>query len=125
MKRDWDLIRSILLFAEKKKDKIPFYDMLPMFDVDADTLNSHLRLMQDMNLIRYGGSTIALTPETRKYDGCYLYRITAGGYDYLDTVRSNLLWTKAKEKILSSGEELTITAVKSVISKLIESLFRN
>ncbi len=125
MKRDLELIRRILLYAEKEDGKIPFYSMLPVFDVDADTLDAHLRLMQEMDLIRYGGSTIALTPETKKYDGHFLYRITAKGYDYLDAARNEMLWEKAKSQIISSGGELTMSAIKSVISNLIGSVFRD
>lgn len=51
MKRDLELIRCILLYAEKDDGKIPFYSMLPVFGVDADILDTHLRLMQEMDLI--------------------------------------------------------------------------
>lgn len=125
MKRDLELIRRILLYAEKENGKIPFYSMLPVFGVDADILDAHLRLMQEMDLIRYGGSTIALTPETKKYDGCFLYRITAKGYDYLDAVRDETAWGKIKGKITSSGGELTLAAIKALISNLIGFPFRH
>jgi Hypothetical protein (DUF2513) len=88
MKRDWEMIRSLLLeieresqfnnqyiFDEKDHSKIEFHQ----------TRRAHLRLMKEAGFIRTMGEMEH-----------YTMGITWTGYEFLDTIRDDEVWSKTK-----------------------------
>ena len=107
MKRDMDLVRSILMRVESADSALEiesfFEDSRP-----ANVTLYHLMLMQqrglvdarferDMNGTVYGGSVFGLTWD---------------GQDFLDSMRDDRVWAKAKKAISSSVGSTTFEVTR-------------
>ena len=88
MKRDKELIKAILIYAEEcdgtpviKPETLP-----PLFhDVPLDTLVRHGQLMIDCGLIKGNSSRGGIT----------VTAITWDGYEFLDNARNTKVWNSA------------------------------
>ncbi len=120
MKRDLDLIRYILITAESADHLITDTDLVNS-KYDILTVAFHVELLADKGLIvasvDYDGfRTCPLSIE--------LNRITWEGYDYLDTIRSDKVWKKAKETISKSVGDTSLSVVKETCQLVAQSLIR-
>lgn len=101
--RDLDLVREILEEMEQLGD----YPLVQKTnDLSSKKLN-HFRMMTDAGLLAVVGSD----------EG---WRISWQGYDFLDAVRDDGLWTKTKSHIAATGGSFTFEIVKSVVDALIK-----
>jgi hypothetical protein len=100
MKRDFDLIRRILLDVEN----MPPEGILQRFDVpeyDHTTIGEHVRLLIRAGLIRgemadtFGGVHFVVSGLTWK------------GHDFLDAARDATIWKRAKDTILKPTASIT------------------
>lgn len=113
MKRDWDVIREVLLEVEALSDteRASFqYDSHPDLDGATKLRTSHAALLVaggflTGNLFQYAERTspIVGAPE-----------LTWAGHDLLDTLRSKPVWEKIKTTASEKGIELTFDAVKAL-----------
>ena len=100
MKRDMDLLRAILMFAEeqvpaarfKSCEPSDFQDNFP--DLDRDTLCEHIRLLEEAAYLKKVAWSM---------DGASISGLTMVGFDYLDTVRDDEIWRKAKAGAKDAG----------------------
>lgn len=105
MKRDFNLIRLILLALEgdeaaEKQSKANY---------DQKTIAFHAYLMKKAGLVE---GIIYIDGQGSPYD-YRISRMTWEGYDFLDATRDANLWTKAQKTILSSGTSVTFSILKS------------
>lgn len=111
MKRDWDLIRKILVTLEEKPDRQP----LPAEAVDgtrAQDVAYNMGLLLERHLIEgykietigmgYGAAPVMATT------------LTWGGHELLDSIRQDSTWGHIKESALSKGLDLTFDVVVSL-----------
>jgi len=106
MKRDWEVIRAILIAAEEMEPN----SQLNSCDVpgyDNQVVAAHMDMLHDAGYIdaRFLRST-NLT--------AFLIKTTYTGHDLLDTIRSEGMWTKIKSVAKTKGVELTFEVVKQV-----------
>jgi hypothetical protein len=100
MKRDMDLLRAIMLFAEEQVPAARFKSCEPpdfqskFPALDRDTLCEHIRLLEE---------TQYLKKVAWSYDGAALSGLTMVGFDYLDTIRDDEIWRKAKDGAREAG----------------------
>ncbi|MDO5464286.1 MAG: DUF2513 domain-containing protein [Akkermansia sp.] len=112
MKRNWDLIRLILLNLEGETDTENLNDYS-----DNEVLY-HVQLLLDKQLIAdcqvktYIGGQQALIGQGR---------LTFEGHDFLDKIRNETVWTHIKSQICKVGDSLTY----SIIDKLATLAFNN
>lgn len=108
LKRDLDLVRSILLRVEGADGALGLRD----FSSDAytdDVVAYHLQLMENRGLIDasftkdWSGSVVKAT----------IGGLTWEGADYLDAIRDDGLWRKTKDALARAGA-VTFGAVKEV-----------
>lgn len=116
MKRDLDLARSILLQAEGASGPVEVGD-LEWCGRSHDEVCWHVELMRERGLLdatvkRSQGGAVVLA----RIDG-----ITWEGCDYLDSVRDERVWAKAKGAIRDSVGTATFDVVKAVCSKIAEA----
>lgn len=114
MKRDLELIRKLLLNAEKSDDR--WFDIGERQWSDHDMRERqlktnltvkelfHLDLMEQGDLIR---------KSTCEHSDIEMWEISWIGYEFLDATRSEKLWGRLKSEAASQGISLT---VKSTIS---------
>lgn len=120
MKRDLDLIRYILLTTEQS-DKGVTDSVLVNQCYDIRTIAFHTELLIDRGLV--SGSV--------EYDGFHttplgveITRITWEGYDYLDSIRSDKVWRKAKEVISKSVGDTSLLVVKDTCQLVAKTLIK-
>lgn len=116
MKRDFDLIRLLLLEREGETS----IDLSPY---DQDQINYHKALIIEAGLaegpISYPGSHGSDIP-----DAADLLRLTWDGHEFLDKARSDTVWEKAKALVVERGLSLTIDALKMALTLYVKSKFK-
>lgn len=100
MKRDFDLIRRIMIDVES----IPAREQKQNFSYDgydSPTINQHIALLIEAGLIK--GSI----HETNVKRTVLVDDLTWAGHDFLNATKDETLWTKAKENIIKPGVSFT------------------
>lgn len=111
MKRDFDVIRKILLDVEEAKDLEGVY--APKIEnVEEEVVKYHLLLMRDAGLI--DGIEVSTLG-----DGFNLRRInmTWAGHDFLDSARNDTVWKKTQKTIKESIGSVSLDVLKSLLRK--------
>ncbi|MFZ0335846.1 MAG: DUF2513 domain-containing protein [Candidatus Acidiferrales bacterium] len=109
MKRDMDLIRTLLF----KTEALPDAGGHPISVEGRNQAEvcEHLRLAQEAGLI-----------EARFLRGdaasCVALRLTWAGHEFLDAARENKIWEKAKEMAMRTAEGVTIISLKVALAHL-------
>lgn len=112
MRRDMDLVRSILMQAELADGPLDA-GMIERGEHSEQELYYHIELMTERGLIdsrvnrAWGGEVLAASVNALTWDG----------QDYLDAVRDDRLWAKAKKAIAKSVGTTTFEDVKAVCVK--------
>ncbi len=116
MKRDLELIRSILMWAEQNCDGKRDITA-PRLTITGYTVNEieyQLRLLRDENFITYEGRK--LKPVTR---WVHFTRLTSQGNAFLQTLQDDSIWNKITKKLkdeaLTTACETAISFAKNII----------
>lgn len=121
MKKDLDLIRSVLLFIEENGN---LHEPLTLAQLSIlsngnDLLIYQIELLMDANFIEatclYGDDGIA---------DFLIYRMKNDGHDYLDTIRNPAIWNKTKEGLSIIGESASLVIVKKIAEAAITALLK-
>lgn len=120
MKRDWEIIRAILLKLE-----------------DAPTANTNLtpekvsefpaqEVAYNMRLLDQAGYVKGKFLESKSGDGAIaaaiVLHMTNAGHELLDTIRSDTVWEKTKDTFKSKGLEMTFDLVLAVGKRIMEAM---
>ena len=116
MKRDFDLVRKLLIYFEEKPG--PEHVEVPPIDgYDELTIKYHLVLLHDADLLRCepvksssGDRVIYVLP----------FDLTWDGHEFLSKIRDDGLWRKTKDTILSKGCQLTFSTITTVAATLMK-----
>jgi hypothetical protein len=113
MKRDWDLIKEILLAVEAMEST---HGKLPpgIAGYDSATISYHVHLLMQAGLITgccAGGSNGPLV--------CWALLLTWEGHEFLDTVRPRGLWEKIIRAARERGLELSYGVIKALAGSVI------
>lgn len=115
MKRDWDVIRAILIATEE------------------DRFDEYLENAEDETLI-LGNTTLLIEADfitgkvLQSLDGIgdvFVNDLTWQGHELLDVIRSKPVWEKIKTTALEKGLELTFDVVKTLGAKAITFIIGN
>lgn len=117
MQRDWELIRRILFQTEERGGVLGFVTLeLPEYTPEA--VAYHVRLLHEQGLI------VAQHHSTHSgisWDPSYL---TAVGHDFLDLVRSDTVWSRARSAIGGSVKSASFELYKATVSAIAEGLVK-
>ena len=118
MKRDWETIREILTTLEASER--------PNAAVDAKNFHQDMQnVAYNMRLLKNAGYIEAIMHESSEgdnlIDAALATSLTNSGHDLLDMMSNDSMWTKIKEKIKSSGVNMTFDTVMLFGKKYIES----
>lgn len=94
MKRDMDLIRTILLEIEKAEDREIPINSVSIGDFDRKTIRYHIDLLEDSGLAKVIKHTIQLG--RTKQPTFINLRLSWEGHEFLDAARDDNVWAKAK-----------------------------
>jgi hypothetical protein len=104
MKRNMDSIRLLLIRSEGNKAA----DSLIKREFTVPEIAYHVQLLIDAGLVEGR----ALTDEVGTFNGSIVSRLTWAGHDFLDAMRDDTVWKKAKERVLKPGASWTFDILK-------------
>jgi CheY-like chemotaxis protein len=115
MKRDMDLIREILLYAEEHCPETRIRKTTINFDgVPGRTMDFHVKLLCDANM---------LETATHVTDGeSYICSLTWKGYEFLDKIRDDKQWRQIKGILAKTGDFSFETVSQAASSLIAEQL---
>ena len=116
MRRDWDVIRKILLQIEE----LPRGDALvsnEINDVNNDVAAYHMEILIAAGLIEGVSSHPADAPRAQAM------AITWEGHEFLDKIRQDTNWSRVKEVAGTKGVELSFDTIKTIAKYLLTQLF--
>nr|DAL20414.1 MAG TPA_asm: YjcQ protein [Caudoviricetes sp.] len=108
MRRDLDLVRSILIYVEKAEDEVDAEDLV----TDGwpfETVAYHVRLMAHHGLVDLSDDTRDMNGETLSLA---VSGLTWDGQDYLDAIRDPKVWAKVKKTVKEAVGSTTFEVVK-------------
>jgi hypothetical protein len=111
MRRSWDIIRHILIEAEKASDMIYVLEL----DYPADDVRYNTALLIEAGLLT---GSVERTSENG-IDVTLITGMTWAGHDLLDAIRSRAVWEKVKAGLKKAGGSATVEVLKRVAEKVI------
>lgn len=115
--RDMDLVRAILMWAEKGG----WHADAP--EADPVKLAYHVRIMTDGGLIDGRAELRRIFGPGQGWDAdpAMVNGLTWKGHEFLDATRNDTIWAKTKETFVKSGAplvaELLLSVAKSIIGQ--------
>lgn len=118
MKKDWVIIRQVLLRLEEADTPNTVVRA-----ADFDTF-SEQEVAYNIRLLKEAGYIEANYLESRSGNGhinsALARRLTNAGHELLDTIRNDTIWSKIKETFRSKGVDMTFDLVLSVGKRVAE-----
>ncbi len=100
MKRDMDLIRDILCFVEKMTTSTFDIQHIKLDKTDENTIRYHIQLMVDAGFIYVN----TYQPKDENFFEIITgYRLTWEGHEFLDLIKKDTNWNRAKELMANTG----------------------
>lgn len=120
MKRNWDIVREILLRLESSETANTVLNARDLKGYDEQEVGYNMRLLDEAGYIK------ARVRDSSTGDGLIVMalamRLTNPGHDLLDTIRSESVWVKVKEHFKGRGVEMTFDFVISVGKSIVERM---
>lgn len=121
MKRDWEVIRSILLGLEGLGDENARLASDQIAGIDNQTGAYHIALLIDAGLIN-GTCTNPSDRDTERF--CYANSLTWQGHELLDSIRPQAVWQRIRAIAREKGLSLTFDVVKLVAGQVIGAMLK-
>jgi len=118
MKRDWDLIRALLLRLEERTSSQPLLDPDQVPPWDSEMVSYHLHLLGEAGL-----ADIVESKRLREPMYAMGRSLTWSGHEFLDAIRSASVWEKVKTNAKEKGLDLTFDLVKGIAAAIIKGMF--
>jgi len=112
MKRDWEVIRDILVKIENEDDICA-----SLSEYDEEKYQYHIKLLIESELIQ-GSIKKMVSGEV----SCKVDRLTWKGHDFLDDIRSNSIWSKTKNILKEKGLGMSFEIIKKTAIKFAEEM---
>jgi DNA-binding HxlR family transcriptional regulator len=117
MKRDFDLLRQILLTAENLPPESSLSNSKLLIEgYSPDVISAHVQLLHEAGFIAASISK-EIGPVPR---GFHVYRLTWSGHEFLDAIRDTEVWRKTKATAASKGAALTFELVKAIATAYVK-----
>jgi hypothetical protein len=120
MKRDFELIRKLLIFFEEKQS--PEHVAVPAIDgYDDTTIKTHLVLMHDAGLLR---CEPAKSSTSDRIIYVIPFELTWDGHEFLDKVRNETVWAKIRDIIASKGGSIAFSVINQLATRFAAEIVR-
>jgi len=116
MKRDMELVRSILKQVEAKDPGFSTAWEYP--DHTQDEFFEHVKLLNDAELLE-----AEIVPIDRGTVYANPKRLTWQGHEFLDAIKSDTVWKNVKEAVKEKGGAIPFEVLKALALKAAMSLF--
>lgn len=113
MKRDMDLIRSILLSIEAN-------DKVDVDFGDEGRLAQHIILMNEDELVRGIIAQEVKRGKPRVVQTMSYVRLTSRGHDLLDAIRDDEVWKKTQQDVAKVGGGVTLAILTALATEYLK-----
>ncbi len=117
MHRDWDLIRNILARIEALPNTQSVLSPDDVPGVPAETVSYHINILMDAGLIEGNCSKSINAPMH-----CWANQLTWAGHEFLDEIRSDTTWNRAKTLLRDKGVALSFETIKAAVEVLLKQI---
>jgi len=117
MKRDWELVRTILAHMESRESTARVMEADEIEGFSQEVVSYHIKLLLEAGLLDASCSK-ALNGPLR----CWATSLTWAGHEFLDQIRSQTLWNKTKDLLKEKGIELSFDAIKMAVKVVISAM---
>ncbi len=117
MKRDWDVVRKILLKLEEVGDTKSYLEPDQVNSYDPEQVSYHMQMLDEAGLIEAQCISTMGSPLH-----CKAKRLTWGGHELLDQIRQDTHWNKVKEIARAKSLDLSLDVVVSIAKSIINSV---
>ncbi|MGF2635253.1 DUF2513 domain-containing protein [Acinetobacter johnsonii] len=117
MKRDWEIIRQVLISVEEDK-----FDEFVKETAQVDVVIQNSVLLLEAGFLKGSYEYLFADDRDKTLD---IDGLTWKGHELLDTIRSKPVWDKIKSTALDKGLELTFDAVKLLGAKALALVVGN
>jgi hypothetical protein len=114
MKRDWDIIRTILVRVEEISPDEGALQLSAFAPEQAASVSYHMELLIEAGLVS-GKMSKTLGPGPYNF---IVMRLTWQGHEFIDAIRNDTVWQKTKKSFLTNGISMTFDLVKSVATDI-------
>lgn len=111
MKIEIDLIREILIAVENSNQPFIPWQKLGIAGYTNEQIIMHINVMNESGYVKLAPGNFA----KRDNPSPVIVRLKQSGQEFLDSSRSDTLWKKAKEYVLSASGTITLQAVLMVL----------
>jgi len=121
MKRNWDTIREILKLLE---DAPPEEQSPRLAGIPAERtveITAHLELLLESGLVA-GQLPKSAAPGAHDF---LAFRLTWQGHEFLDAVRSDIVWQRIRKTFANSGLAMTADRIKAVADGIAASVLKS
>lgn len=120
MKRDMDLVRTILQTIENSEK--PGISEIDLPEYDSDIIDYHIMLLDEAGLIDANYDEL----DDGKIIVMSINRLTWDGHEFLSAAKDDKIWNEAKAKIKHKGFELTFKLMQTLLESIMKTmLFQN
>ena len=121
MKRDWELIRKILVELETLGDTKSYLFPDAVKPYDTQIVSYHIRILGEAGLIQVNH------PRGLEVDEWVFIaeRLTWQGHDLLDNIREQNMWNKVRRIIREKGIEISVEAIKLAAHMIVQQVFQD
>ncbi|NTW87614.1 MAG: DUF2513 domain-containing protein [Desulfobulbaceae bacterium] len=102
MKRNMDLVRTLLQKIESCSESYGLETIPEITDYDMDTISYHVKLLIDAGLVEADPGPMGMG-----YVDYTDINLTWKGQDFLSASNDDSLWSKAKEHVIKPGASFT------------------
>lgn len=113
MRRDWDLVRRILISLEEAS--VPLHaDAIDGFD--PALVSYHYRILGESGLIE------AYCRGSDDAHACTAVRLTWQGHELLDAIRDQRSWQKLRTLAVEQGAPLSLDVIRKLAARAVEKM---
>lgn len=120
MKKNWEIIREILLRLEAANAPNSYLNAKAVSEYPAQEVAYNMRLLSQAGYIK--AKILESSSGNGEIAAALAIHLTNTGHELLDTIRSESVWSKITDTFKSKGVEMTFDLVISVGKKVMESL---
>jgi hypothetical protein len=120
MQRNWEVIRAILLKLEESNKASPFINASSFNGFDEQEVAYNMRLLSEAGYIE--AKIKNLHDGSGRIGVALATKMTNSGHNLLDTIRTETVWKKIKDKFSTSGIDMTFDLVINAGKKIMEEM---
>jgi hypothetical protein len=117
MKRDWELVREILIAVESIDNHRHVVSEGDLPAYDGQVVSDHIYLLQQAGLVTGTCRSPLGSPRS-----CEARELTWAGHEFLDNVRSQTVWKKTRSLLQEKGLDLTFDTIKAAAGAVASSI---